>query len=49
MIANPLNPATGSSNVPILYSPHGYYNRQNLYSFDLLLFPMRKLSFRADY
>src|SRR5208283_5090014 len=49
LFANPLNPSTGSSNVPILYSPHGYYNRQNLYNFDLLLFPMHKLSFRADY
>ena len=49
LFANPLNPSTGSSNVPILYSPHGYYNRQNLYNFDLLLFPMHKLSFRVDY
>ena len=49
LFANPLNPSTGSSNVPILYSPHGYYNRQNLYNYDLVLFPMHKFSFRADY
>src|ERR1700678_2549598 len=32
LFANPLNPPTGSPPVPILNSPHGYYNRQNLYN-----------------
>ena len=49
LFANPLNPPTGSPFIPILNSPHSYYNRQNLYNFDLVLFPMRKLSFRVDY
>jgi len=49
LFANPLNPPTASPAVPILYSPHGYYNRQNLYNYDLVLFPMHKLSFRVDY
>src|SRR5271165_1734170 len=49
LFANPLNPPTGSPALPILYSPHGYYNRQNLYNYDLVLFPMHKFSFRADY
>ncbi len=49
LFANPLNPPTGSPSLPILYSPHGYYNRQNLYNYDLVLFPMQKFSVRADY
>ncbi len=49
LFANPLNPPTGSPFIPILSSPHSYYNRQNLYNFGLVLFPMRKLSFRFDY
>ena len=49
LFANPLNPPTGSPPVPINYSPHGYYNRQNLYNFDLVVLPMHKFSFRVDY
>jgi hypothetical protein len=49
LFANPLNPPTGSPFVPILYSPHGYYNRQKLYNFDLVLFPTQRVSFRLDY
>ncbi len=49
LFANPLNPATGSSYLPILNSPHSYYNRQNIYNYDLVLLPMHKLSFRLDY
>ncbi len=49
LFANPLNPPTGSPFIPILNSPHGYYDRQNLYNFDMVLFPMRRLSFRVDY
>ena len=48
LFANPLNPPTGTPSVPILNSPHGYYNRQNLYNFDLVL-PMQRISFRVDY
>ena len=34
LFANPLNPPTAAQPfVPILNSPHGYYNRQNLYNF----------------
>jgi hypothetical protein len=49
LFANPLNPPTGSPFIPILNSPHGYYNRQNLYNFDLVVMPMRRVSFRVDY
>ena len=49
LFANPLNPPTGSPFIPILNSPHGYYDRQNLYNFGLVLLPMRRLSFRVDY
>jgi hypothetical protein len=49
LFANPLNPPTGSPFIPILNSPHGYYNRQNLYNFDLVVLPMHRLSFRAGY
>ena len=49
LFANPLNPPTGSPFIPILTSPHAYYDRQNLYNFDLVLLPMRRLSFRVDY
>ena len=49
LFANPLNPPTGLPFIPILNSPHSYYNRQNLYNFDLVLLPMHRVSFRADY
>jgi hypothetical protein len=49
LFANPLNPPTGSPFIPILNSPHGYYDRQNLYNFDLVVLPMHRLSFRVDY
>ncbi|MFZ0795648.1 MAG: hypothetical protein WAM65_17915, partial [Candidatus Korobacteraceae bacterium] len=49
LFANPLNPPTGSPPLPILNSPHGYYNRQNLYNFDLVVLPMHRVSFRLDY
>jgi hypothetical protein len=49
LFANPLNPPTGTPPLPILNSPHGYYNRQNLYNFDLVLLPMQPISFRVDY
>jgi hypothetical protein len=50
LFANPLNPPTGGSPfIPILNSPHQYYNTQNLYNFDLVVLPMHRLSFRIDY
>jgi len=49
LLANPLNPPTGSPFVPILNSPHAYYNRHNLYNFGLVVAPMHRVSFRADY
>jgi hypothetical protein len=49
LFVNPLNPPTGSPFIPILNSPHGFYDRQNLYNFDLVMLPMRRLSFRIDY
>ncbi|MGB8885248.1 MAG: hypothetical protein WCC87_00915 [Candidatus Korobacteraceae bacterium] len=49
LFANPLNPPTASPAVPILASPHGYYNRQNLYNYDLVMLPMHRVSFRLDY
>ena len=41
LFANPLNPPTGSPFIPILNSPHSYYNRQNLYNFGLVVLPMQ--------
>ena len=50
LFANPLNPPTGGTPfIPILNSPHSYYNRQNLYNFGLIALPMRRISFRVDY
>ncbi len=49
LFANPLNPSTGSSFVPVLFSPHTYFNTQNLYNYDLVLFPMHRFSVRLDY
>ena len=49
LLANPLNPPTGNPFVPVLSSPHAYYNRHNLYNFGLVVLPMKRLSFRADY
>ena len=50
LFANPLNPPNGGSPfIPILTSPHTYYDRQNLYNFDLVVLPMHRLSFRVDY
>ena len=49
LFANPLNPPTGMPYLPILNSPHGYYNRQKLYNYDLVVLPMHRLSFRASY
>jgi hypothetical protein len=50
LFANPLNPPNGGSPfIPILDSPHTYYDRHNLYNFDLVVLPMHRLSFRVDY
>jgi hypothetical protein len=49
LFANPLNPPSGQPYLPILNSPHGYYNRQNLYNFGIVVLPMSRLSFRLDY
>ena len=49
LFANPLNPPTGTPFVPVLNSPHAYYNRQNLYNFDIVVLPMQTVSFRFDY
>ena len=49
LLANPLNPPTGTPFIPILNSPHSFYDRQNLYNYDLVLLPMRRISFRFDY
>ena len=43
LLANPLNPAAGASPfIPILTSPHSFYDRQNLYNFDLVILPMHR-------
>ena len=50
LLANPLNPAAGATPfIPILTSPHSYYDRQNLYNFDLVVLPMHRISFRMGY
>ena len=49
LFVNPLNPPTGTPFIPILNSPHAFYNRQNLYNFDLVVLPTHRLSFRIGY
>ena len=50
LFANPLNPPSGGTPfIPILNSPHAYYNRQNLYNFDLVVLPTHRISFRVGY
>ena len=49
LFANPLNPPTGTPFIPVLNSPHSYFNRQNLYNFDIVVLPMHTVSFRFDY
>src|SRR6516225_4577843 len=50
LLANPLNPSAGANPyIPILTSPHSYYNRPNLYNYDLVILPMHRISFRVDY
>lgn len=49
LFANPLNPPTGTPFIPILNSPHSYFDHQNLYNYDLVLLPMHRVSFHVDY
>lgn len=50
LFANPLNPPSGGTPfIPILTSPHSFYNRQNLYNYDLVVLPMHRISFFVDY
>jgi hypothetical protein len=50
LLANPLNPPNGGSTfVPILSSPHTYFDTHNMYNFGLVVLPMHRLSFRVDY
>jgi hypothetical protein len=49
LLANPLNPPTGKPFLPILSSPHSYYNRQNLYNFGIVVLPLQRVSLRFDY
>ena len=37
LFANPLNPPTGTPYIPILNSPHSYFDSQNLYNFDMVV------------
>ena len=49
LFANPLNSPSANPFLPVLTSPHAYYNRQNLYNFGVALFPLQRFSFRFDY
>ncbi len=50
LFANPLNPPTGGTPfIPVLTSPHAYYNRQNLYNFGIVVLPQSTVSLRFDY
>ena len=49
LFANPLNPPTGTPFIPILTSPHTYYDSHNLYNYDLVLLPQHRFSVRADF
>ena len=49
LFANPLNPPTGTPFIPILKSPHTYYDSHNLYNYDLVLLPLHRFSVRANF
>lgn len=49
LLDNPLNPPTGNPNLPVLFSPHSFYDRQNLYNFGLSMLPLRRISLRFDF
>lgn len=49
LLANPLNPPTSTPPSSIQFSPDSYFNRQKLYNYDLVLLPMKRVSFRIDY
>ncbi len=49
LLREPAQPSHYSPNLPVLNSPHAYYNRQNLYNFGVALLPMRRFSIRFDY
>ena len=49
LLANPLNPATSSPYMPILFSPHSFQTTRRMNNFDLTLLPQSRLSFRLGY
>ena len=49
LLANPLNPATSSPNVPVDFSPHQFETRRRMSDLDLTLFPQSKITVRLGY
>jgi hypothetical protein len=49
LLANPLNPTSSASNVPILNSPHEFETNRRMSDFDLTLLPQSAISIRLGY
>ncbi|HTT19957.1 MAG TPA: hypothetical protein VMG82_13485 [Candidatus Sulfotelmatobacter sp.] len=49
LLANPLNPATSSPNIPVTASPHLFATRRRISDFDLTLFPQSIFDVRLGY
>jgi hypothetical protein len=49
LLANPLNPATSSPNIPVTASPHLFATRRRVSDFDLTLFPQSIFNVRLGY
>jgi hypothetical protein len=49
LLANPLNPATSSPNIPVTSSPHLFATRRRISDFDLTLFPQSIFDVRLGY
>jgi len=49
LLANPLNPATSTPNIPVTFSPHQMQIRRRMYDSSLTLLPQSKVSFRLGF
>jgi hypothetical protein len=49
LLANPLNPATSTPNIPVLFSPHQMQITRRMYDVNLTLMPESKFSIRLGY
>ena len=49
LLANPLNPATSTPNLPVLDSPHLYDTTRKMSDFSLTLLPLSRIKVRLEY